>query len=203
LQVKYNPHSASGSVDEPTTLAGAPSAARFSAAGEAPLPPPHLICPRLTGRTPARGQRLSSFPASSSSLRLWYVQAVVCGGRVLPGVVVSFRKNCTLSTTMSCSSSRRSTQISDLLDHPKYMWRFAMLCHVWVRSCWPPSLLTHGCGAAIPGWPLPGPVTASAPPRVSGARTGPPRPRGRPSPSTARTAPRQTCLHRCGHPPSP
>jgi hypothetical protein len=106
--------------------------------------------------------------------------------------------------TVKRKSSVRYCRLSHVpFCRSKYMWRFAMLCHVWVRSCWPPSLLTNGCGAAIPGWPLPGPVTASAPPRVSGARTGPPRPRGRPSPSTARTAPRQTCLHRCGHPPSP
>src|SRR6266481_5405433 len=49
----------------------------------------------------------------------------------------------------------------------------------------PPSLLTSGGGATVPRWPLPGRVTASALPRGSGARTGPPRPLGRPSPSTA------------------
>jgi hypothetical protein len=67
-----------------------PSSHDFQAAGKAPLPPaaprppPHLICPKLTGRTPARTQRLSPFPASSSSIRLWCFGPVVCGGRVLP-----------------------------------------------------------------------------------------------------------------------
>jgi hypothetical protein len=64
-----------------------PSGRRSSATSvppAAPLPPPHLICPQLTGRTPARAQRLSYFMASSFSISLWCSLPVVCGGRVLP-----------------------------------------------------------------------------------------------------------------------
>src|SRR5712691_7800685 len=82
---------------------------------------------------------------------------------------------------------------------PQTSWDLLITCVALPKR----ERLTSGGGAAVPGWPLPGRVTASVPPRGSGARTGPPRPRGRPSPSTARAAPRQTCLHRCGHPPSP
>ena len=61
LQVLKPSSGVSGS--DPADLGGPPSSHDFQAAGEAPLspqapaatpPPPHLICPQPTGRTPAR-----------------------------------------------------------------------------------------------------------------------------------------------------
>jgi hypothetical protein len=45
---------------------------------------PHRICPQLTSRTPARTHISHPSLLFRLTLNLWYVGAVVCGGRVLP-----------------------------------------------------------------------------------------------------------------------